>query len=184
MPLPRPLLGSAEPHFSFAGLKSAVLRAKQAGIHTDADLAASFARAAPLPHGSVVIGAMLADRCAMAKGKLTAGGIAAIGLSHNRSPWRALLTGVTDDDLDELTTHARDERCRLAWLDALGAGGTAVVRLDQRLRLWLAKLEAACASRRKSSHLRPLVLLAGYAVAWVITAIKPLYPHDWLLENA
>ncbi len=30
VPLPRPLLGSAEPHFSFAGLKSAVLRAKQA----------------------------------------------------------------------------------------------------------------------------------------------------------
>jgi N6-L-threonylcarbamoyladenine synthase len=29
VPLPRPLLGSAEPHFSFAGLKSAVLRAKQ-----------------------------------------------------------------------------------------------------------------------------------------------------------
>ncbi|MEO6718262.1 MAG: tRNA (adenosine(37)-N6)-threonylcarbamoyltransferase complex transferase subunit TsaD [Novosphingobium sp.] len=27
--LPRPLLGSAEPHFSFAGLKSAVMRAKQ-----------------------------------------------------------------------------------------------------------------------------------------------------------
>lgn len=30
VPLPRPLLGSSEPHFSFAGLKSAVLRAKQA----------------------------------------------------------------------------------------------------------------------------------------------------------
>ena len=30
VPLPRPLLGSNEPHFSFAGLKSAVLRAKQA----------------------------------------------------------------------------------------------------------------------------------------------------------
>ncbi|MGE8142987.1 tRNA (adenosine(37)-N6)-threonylcarbamoyltransferase complex transferase subunit TsaD [Novosphingobium sp. NPDC080210] len=28
--LPRPLLGSSEPHFSFAGLKSAVLRAKEA----------------------------------------------------------------------------------------------------------------------------------------------------------
>jgi N6-L-threonylcarbamoyladenine synthase len=28
VPLPRPLLGSAEPHFSFAGLKSAVLRAR------------------------------------------------------------------------------------------------------------------------------------------------------------
>ncbi|MCW1428813.1 tRNA (adenosine(37)-N6)-threonylcarbamoyltransferase complex transferase subunit TsaD [Novosphingobium sp. JCM 18896] len=46
VPLPRPLLGSAEPHFSFAGLKSAVLRAKQAEIHADADIAASFQQAA------------------------------------------------------------------------------------------------------------------------------------------
>jgi len=68
VPLPRPLLGSAEPHFSFAGLKSAVLRAKQAQaavqfpvqgcvsgsvIHpdparcySDADIAASFQQAA------------------------------------------------------------------------------------------------------------------------------------------
>jgi len=44
--LPRPLVGSGEPHFSFAGLKSAVLRAKQAGIHADADIAASFQQAA------------------------------------------------------------------------------------------------------------------------------------------
>jgi N6-L-threonylcarbamoyladenine synthase len=44
--LPRPLLGSAEPHFSFAGLKSAVLRAKQAGSHADADIAAAFQQAA------------------------------------------------------------------------------------------------------------------------------------------
>ena len=44
--LPRPLLGSPEPHFSFAGLKSAVLRAKQAGIHADADIAAAFQQAA------------------------------------------------------------------------------------------------------------------------------------------
>ncbi len=46
VPLPRPLLGSAEPHFSFAGLKSAVLRAKQAGTHADADIAAAFQQAA------------------------------------------------------------------------------------------------------------------------------------------
>jgi N6-L-threonylcarbamoyladenine synthase len=46
VPLPRPLLGSAEPHFSFAGLKSAVLRAKQSGEHRDADIAASFQQAA------------------------------------------------------------------------------------------------------------------------------------------
>lgn len=42
VPLPRPLLGSAEPHFSFAGLKSAVLRARDAGTHKPEDIAASF----------------------------------------------------------------------------------------------------------------------------------------------
>lgn len=46
VPLPRPLVGSGEPHFSFAGLKSAVLRAKESGQHRDADLAASFQQAA------------------------------------------------------------------------------------------------------------------------------------------
>ena len=46
VPLPRPLLHSKEPHFSFAGLKSAVLRAHDAGAHADADIAASFQQAA------------------------------------------------------------------------------------------------------------------------------------------
>ncbi|WP_338502206.1 tRNA (adenosine(37)-N6)-threonylcarbamoyltransferase complex transferase subunit TsaD [Sphingomonas kaistensis] len=45
VPLPRPLLGSAEPHFSFAGLKSAVQRAVAAGTHKPADIAASFQQA-------------------------------------------------------------------------------------------------------------------------------------------
>jgi len=40
VPLPRPLFGSPEPHFSFAGLKSAVARA--AGDHRAEDIAASF----------------------------------------------------------------------------------------------------------------------------------------------
>ena len=59
--LPRPLLGSDKPHFSVAGLKSAVLRAKQAqppvvagccGVgpvatgYSDADIAAAFQQAA------------------------------------------------------------------------------------------------------------------------------------------
>ncbi len=46
VPLPRPLVGSAEPHFSFAGLKSAVMRAKVSGHHDDADIAAAFQQAA------------------------------------------------------------------------------------------------------------------------------------------
>lgn len=45
VPLPRPLLGSAEPHFSFAGLKSAVLRARDSGLYTAEDIAASFQQA-------------------------------------------------------------------------------------------------------------------------------------------
>ena len=44
--LPRPLLGSEEPHFSFAGLKSAVMRAHQTGEHKQADIAAAFQQAA------------------------------------------------------------------------------------------------------------------------------------------
>jgi N6-L-threonylcarbamoyladenine synthase len=43
--LPRPLLGSSEPHFSFAGLKSAVLRARDAATHSAEDIAASFQQA-------------------------------------------------------------------------------------------------------------------------------------------
>ena len=45
VPLPRPLLGSPEPHFSFAGLKSAVQRAVASGTHRPADIAASFQQA-------------------------------------------------------------------------------------------------------------------------------------------
>ena len=45
VPLPRPLVGSPEPHFSFAGLKSAVQRAVVAGTNRPADIAASFQQA-------------------------------------------------------------------------------------------------------------------------------------------
>ncbi len=45
VPLPRPLLGSPEPHFSFAGLKSAVQRAVVSGQYCPADVAASFQQA-------------------------------------------------------------------------------------------------------------------------------------------
>ena len=45
VPLPRPLRGSPEPHFSFAGLKSAVLRARDSGQYKVDDIAASFQQA-------------------------------------------------------------------------------------------------------------------------------------------
>lgn len=75
VPLPRPLLGSAEPHFSFAGLKTAVLRAAEAGRHKPADIAASFQAA---------VADCLADRTAAALARapsatalVVAGGVAA-----------------------------------------------------------------------------------------------------------
>ncbi|WP_305096717.1 tRNA (adenosine(37)-N6)-threonylcarbamoyltransferase complex transferase subunit TsaD [Croceibacterium aestuarii] len=46
VPLPRPLMRSKDPHFSFAGLKSAVLRAHDSGQYSHADIAASFQQAA------------------------------------------------------------------------------------------------------------------------------------------
>lgn len=45
VPLPRPLVGSSEPHFSFAGLKSAVQRAVATAQFRREDVAASFQQA-------------------------------------------------------------------------------------------------------------------------------------------
>ena len=63
VPLPRPLVGSGEPHFSFAGLKSAVQRAAASGEHRPEDIAASFQQA---------VVDCLVDRTALALGKTDA----------------------------------------------------------------------------------------------------------------
>ena len=74
VPLPRPLVGSGEPHFSFAGLKSAVQRAVASGEHRSEDIAASFQQA---------VVDCLVDRTALALQKsdapalVVAGGVAA-----------------------------------------------------------------------------------------------------------
>jgi N6-L-threonylcarbamoyladenine synthase len=74
VPLPRPLVGSGEPHFSFAGLKSAVQRAAVSGEHRGEDIAASFQQA---------VVDCLVDRTALALGTsdapslVVAGGVAA-----------------------------------------------------------------------------------------------------------
>ena len=74
VPLPRPLVGSGEPHFSFAGLKSAVQRAAASGEDRPEDIAASFQQA---------VVDCLVDRTALALGKtdapalVVAGGVAA-----------------------------------------------------------------------------------------------------------
>ena len=74
VPLPRPLVGSGEPHFSFAGLKSAVQRAVADGGYRREDIAASFQQA---------LVDCLVDRTALALARteaptlVVAGGVAA-----------------------------------------------------------------------------------------------------------
>ena len=74
VPLPRPLVGSCEPHFSFAGLKSAVQRAVASDEHRPVDIAASFQQA---------VADCLVDRTALALDRsesptlVVAGGVAA-----------------------------------------------------------------------------------------------------------
>ena len=73
--LPRPLKGSAEPHFSFAGLKAAVARV--AGEHAPADLAASFQQA--VVDCLVDRTARALDRAGTITALVVAGGVAANG---------------------------------------------------------------------------------------------------------
>jgi len=75
VPLPRPLVGSDEPHFSFAGLKSAVLRAHESGRHSVEDIAASFQQA--VVDCLVDRTARAVERAPEATALVVAGGVAA-----------------------------------------------------------------------------------------------------------
>ncbi|MEQ8742029.1 tRNA (adenosine(37)-N6)-threonylcarbamoyltransferase complex transferase subunit TsaD [Parasphingorhabdus sp.] len=114
VPLPRPLVRSPEPHFSFAGLKSAVVRAQQSGAHKPEDIAASFQQAvvdclrdrlekAIQDHGS----------CAHL---VVAGGVAANG------PIRAMLEQVADENGMAFTAPPQwlctDNAAMIAWAGA------------------------------------------------------------------
>ena len=72
--LPRPLVGSGEPHFSFAGLKSAVQRAVASGGFRPEDIAASFQQAVV---DCLVDRTRLALRQSDAPALVVAGGVAA-----------------------------------------------------------------------------------------------------------
>mgnify|MGYP003637965056 FL=1 len=114
VPLPRPLIRSAEPHFSFAGLKSAVVRAHQAGTHRPEDIAASFQQA---------VVDCLRDRLEKAIGEqercahlVVAGGVAANG------PIRAMLEQVAEDNVMAFTAPPQwlctDNAAMIAWAGA------------------------------------------------------------------
>ena len=135
--LPRPLVGSGEPHFSFAGLKSAVLRARDTGRYGAEDIAASFQQA--------VVDCLL-DRTARALREnaeatalVVAGGVAA-----NQSV-RSALTALAGDhglpfvappawlctDNAAMIAWAGAERLALGLTDALDAPARARWPLDE-----------------------------------------------------
>ncbi len=130
VPLPRPLVGSADANFSFAGLKSAVLRA--VGTASVADLAASFQQA--------VIDC-LADRTRIAIDAMpeatrlvVAGGVAA-----NRSIRAALETLAARSGLGFTAPPARlctDNAAMIGWagIERLDAGLTDALDVPARAR--------------------------------------------------
>ena len=125
--LPRPMSGSAEPHFSFAGLKSAVLRAWERGGYSREDLAASFQQA--------VIDCLVdrtgraIDRVPEATALVVAGGVAANGAiraaletlaAHYGLPFHAPPAWLCTDNA-AMIAWAGAERFALGFRDGLDA---------------------------------------------------------------
>jgi N6-L-threonylcarbamoyladenine synthase len=134
--LPRPLLGSSEPHFSFAGLKSAVQRAAASGDFSSADIAASFQQA--------VVDCLI-DRTALALASsdaptlVVAGGVAAnrairsalAGLAARNGRDFSVPPGWLCTDNAAMIAWAGAERLAAGLIDGLDAPARARWPLDE-----------------------------------------------------
>ena len=113
VPLPRPLVGSGEPHFSFAGLKSAAQRAVASGDFRPEDIAASFQQAVV---DCLVDRTRLALEQSDAPALVVAGGVAA-----NRAI-RAALAGLAKENHRHFSVPPQwlctDNAAMIAWAGA------------------------------------------------------------------
>jgi N6-L-threonylcarbamoyladenine synthase len=131
VPLPRPLVGSSEPHFSFAGLKSAVQRAAASGAHSPADLAAGFQAAVM---DCLVDRTRLALELSESPTLVLAGGVAANGTI------RAALRGLAERHGRRFAVPpgwlCTDNAAMIAWAGAerLAAGSTDPLDTPARAR--------------------------------------------------
>jgi N6-L-threonylcarbamoyladenine synthase len=114
VPLPRPLVGTAEPHFSFAGLKSAVMRAVQSGQYATEDIAASFQQA--------VIDCLIdRTRKALARSEGVTALVVAGGVAANQPIRAALEALAADHDLPFVAPPlwlCTDNAAMIAWAGA------------------------------------------------------------------
>jgi N6-L-threonylcarbamoyladenine synthase len=135
VPLPRPLVGSGEPHFSFAGLKSAVQRAVASNKYSPADIAASFQQAVV---DCLIDRTRLALERSDAPAIVVAGGVAANGAIRSALQRLALDNGrrfsvppgwlCTDNAA--MIAWAGAERFALGFCDGLAAPARARWPLD------------------------------------------------------
>ncbi|SCW63697.1 O-sialoglycoprotein endopeptidase [Sphingobium faniae] len=112
--LPRPLLGTDDPHFSFAGLKSAVMRAAQSGQHSAQDIAASFQQA-------VVDCLIDRTRRALAASPGVTALVVAGGVAANQAVRGALMTLATEAELPFVAPPlwlCTDNAAMIAWAGA------------------------------------------------------------------
>ena len=130
VPLPRPLVGADEPHFSFAGLKSAVLRARDTGRYSAEDIAASFQQA--VVDCLVDRTARALDQSDGATALVVAGGVAA-----NQSV-RAALADLADAHRLPIVAPplwlCTDNAAMIAWAGALRFDAGLVDSLDAPAR--------------------------------------------------
>jgi N6-L-threonylcarbamoyladenine synthase len=137
VPLPRPLVGSGEPHFSFAGLKSAVQRAVASGDFQPEDIAASFQQAVV---DCLVDRTRRALRSSDAPALVVAGGVAANSAIRTALAELALTEGrrfsvppawlCTDNAA--MIAWAGAERFACGMIDTLDAPARARWPLDER----------------------------------------------------
>ena len=129
--LPRPLVGSGEPHFSFAGLKSAVQRAVASDDHRREDIAASFQQA---------VVDCLVDRTALALGNTDAAAlVVAGGVAANKAIRSALSNLAKRERLKFVVPPAwlcTDNAAMIAWAGAerFAAGLTDPLDVPARAR--------------------------------------------------
>jgi N6-L-threonylcarbamoyladenine synthase len=115
VPLPRPLVGSGEPHFSFAGLKSAVLRARDSGAYSPKDIAASFQQA-------VVDCLVDRTRGALAQAEEATALVVAGGVAANQAVREALAALAAERGLPFIAPPlwlCTDNAAMIAWAGAL-----------------------------------------------------------------